>query len=195
MDRAGEQLLARAALTGDEHARIGAGDHVGLGELLFHHGAARDDLGAPVFVGSAEAGDTQGLLHLVQQFLLVDRLGEEAEGAHLRRLDGVGDRAVRGEDDHLQAGPAVLQLLQQTDAVHLVHAQVGDDEVGAEATRRCERLHAALHGFHVVVLGAKADGEEAEQARVVVDDEDSCLAFAGLVHDRSPSILGIHGRL
>ena len=139
MDRARQQLLARAALAGDEHARIGAGHHVRLRELLFHRGAARDDLRAPVFVGGAEAGDAQRLLHLVEQLLLVDRLGEEAERAHLRGLHRIGNRAVRGEDDDLQSGPAVLQLLQQPDAVHLVHAQVGDDEVGAEAARGGER--------------------------------------------------------
>ena len=52
----------------------------------------------------AEAGDAQRLLHLVEQLLLVDRLGEEAERAELRGLHGVGNRAVRGEDDDL-AGP------------------------------------------------------------------------------------------
>ncbi len=189
MDRAGEQFLARAAFTGDEHARIGAGDHVGLRELLFHHRAARDDLGTPVFIGSAEARDAQRFLHLVQQFLLVDRLREEAERAHLRRLHGVGNRAVRGEDDDLQAGPAILQFLQEADAVHLVHAKVGDDEVGPEAARGGECLHAALDRFYVVILRAQADGEQAKQARIVVDHQDACLAFAGLVHDRIPSIL------
>ena len=36
----------------------------------------------------------------------------------------------------LQARPAALQLLEQSDAVHLVHAQVGDHEVGPEAACR-----------------------------------------------------------
>ena len=140
MDGARQQLLAGAALAGDQHARIGAGDHVRLGELLLHGGAARDDLGAPVLVRGAEAGDAQRLLHLIEQLLLVDRLGEEAEGAHLRGLHGIRNRAVGGEDDDLQPRPAVLQLLEQPDAVHLVHAQVGDHQVGPEAAGGGERL-------------------------------------------------------
>ena len=88
-----------------------------------------------------------------------------------------------------------VQLFQQADAVHLVHAQVGDHEVGAEAARGGECLHAALDRFDVVVLRAQADGEQTKQARIVVDHQDACLAFAGLVHDRIPSILGINGRL
>ena len=189
VDRARQQLLAGAALAGDQHARIGAGDHVRLRELLFHHGAARDDLGAPVFVGCAEAGDAQRLLHLVEQLLLVDRLGEEAERAHLRGLHRIGNRAVRGEDDDLQSRPAVLQLLQQADAVHLVHAQVGDHEVGTEAAGGRERLRAALDGFDVVVLRAQADGQQAQQSRIVVDDQDAGLAFASLVQVGSCRVL------
>ena len=36
VDRARQHFLARAALTGDEHSRIRAGDHVRLAEALFH---------------------------------------------------------------------------------------------------------------------------------------------------------------
>jgi hypothetical protein len=78
VNRARQQLLAGAALAGDEHARIGACDHVRLAQLLLHDGAARDDLRAPVLVRGAEAGDAQRLLHVVEQLLLVDRLGEES---------------------------------------------------------------------------------------------------------------------
>src|SRR5881275_3586715 len=77
------------------------------------------DLGAPVLVRGAESRDPQRLLHLVEQLLLIDRLGEEAEGAHLGRLHRVRDGAVSGEDDDLQSRPAVLQLLDEPDAVHL----------------------------------------------------------------------------
>ena len=36
VDRAREQFLAGAALAGDHDARVGARDHVGLRQLLFH---------------------------------------------------------------------------------------------------------------------------------------------------------------
>ncbi len=127
-----QQLLAGAAFADDEHARIGARDHVRLRQTLFHDRAARDDVGTPFLAGIGEAGDLQRALDLVQQLLLVHRLGEEAEGAHLRGLHGIGDGAVRGEQDHLEARPAVLQFLQEADAIHRFHAQIGDDEVGAK---------------------------------------------------------------
>jgi len=172
MDGARQELLAGAALAGDQHARIGSGDHVRLGELFLHAGAARDDLGAPVLVRGAESRDPQRLLHLVEQLLLIDRLGEEAEGAHLGRLHRVRDGAVSGEDDDLQSRPAVLQLLEEPDAVHLVHPQVGDHQIGAEAAGGRERLRRALDRFDVVVLRPQADGQQAQQPRVVVDQEN-----------------------
>ena len=135
MDRARQQLLAGAALAGDHDARVGARDHVSLRQPLFHDRAARDDLAAPVFGRVGEAGNLERLADLVEQLLLVDRLGEERERAALRRLHGIRNRAVRGEDDDAQPGRAALDFLEQADAVHLVHAQVGDHEIGTHARR------------------------------------------------------------
>ena len=180
MDRARQQFFARATLACDQHARVSAGDHVGLTESLFHDGAACDDLCAPVLVGGAKAGDPQRLLHMVEQFLLVDGFGEKAERAHLGGLHGVRDRAVRGEQNDLQARPAVLQLLQQPDAVHLIHAQIGDHQVGPEAAGSRERERRALHGLDVVTLGAQADRQQAQQPWVIVHYQNACFAFACL---------------
>ena len=182
MDGAREHFLAGAALARDQHARIGAGDHVRLPELLLHDGAARDDVRAPVLGAVDEAGYLQRLLHLRQQLLLLDRLGQEAEGAHLRGVDGVGDRPVRGQQDDLEPRPAGLQLLEQADAVELVHAQVGDDEVGAEAAGRGQRLHAVFHRLDLIFLGAQADRQQPQQPGIVVDDHDACLALEVRVH-------------
>ena len=70
------------------------------------------------------AGDLHGALDVLEQLLLVDGLRQEAERAALRRLDGVGNRAVRRQQQHAEPGPLALDLLQQLDAVHVVHAQV-----------------------------------------------------------------------
>jgi hypothetical protein len=79
MDRACQQLFAGAALAGDHDARVGARDHVSLSQPLFHDRAARDDLAAPIFGRVGESGNLQRLADLIEQFLLVDRLGEESE--------------------------------------------------------------------------------------------------------------------
>ena len=127
-----------------------------------------------------------GALDVLEQLLLVDGLGQEAEGAALRRLDGVGDRAVSRQQQHAEAGPLPLDFLQQLDAVHVVHAQIGHDEVRPEPRQSRERFGRALDGLDVVVLGSQANAQQAEQAGVVVDQEDAtaqrCLA-GGLTVD------------
>jgi hypothetical protein len=170
MDRACQQLFAGAALASDHDARIGARDHVRLRQTLFHDRAARDDLAAPVFGGIGEAGNLECLADLVEQFLLIDRLGEERESAALRRLHRIRNRAVRGEDDDAQPRRAALDFLEQADAVHLVHAQVGDHEVRTHAPERGERSGRTLDCVDFVVFRAQTNREQPQQPRIVVND-------------------------
>ncbi len=105
--------------------------------------------------------------------MLVDGLRQEAERAALRRLDGIGNRAVRRQQQHAEAGTLPLDLLQQPDTVHALHAQIGDDEIGTEPRQSGERLRRALDRFDVVALRPQADAQQAQQARVVVDQQNS----------------------
>ena len=173
VNRAREQLLAGARFARDQHARVGVRDHARLLQARFHGRAARDDLGAPLVGALRHARHFHGALDVLEQLLLVDGLRQEAERAALRRLDGIGNRAVRREQQHAEARPLALDLLQQLDAVHVVHAQVGDDEIGPETRQRGERFGRALDGLDVVVLGPQADAQQAQQAGVVVDQQDS----------------------
>ena len=120
-----------------------------------------------------QARDFHRALDVLEQLLLVDRLGQEAERAALRRLDRVRNRAMRREQQHAQPGSLPLDLLQQCDAVHVLHAQIGDDEIRPEARQRRKRFGRALDGFDVVALGAQANAEQAQQTRVVVDQQDA----------------------
>ena len=124
-----------------------------------------------------EAGYLEGLLHVIEQVLLVHRLGEKTEGAALRGVHGIRDGAMGGQYDHAQARPAALQLLEQADAVHLIHAQVRDHEIRAKTHAGRERGGRALDRLDLVILGAQADGQQAQQPRVIVDHQDARLAL------------------
>ena len=80
---------------------------------------------------------------------------------------------MRREQQHAEPGTLALDLLQQLDPVHVVHAQIRDDEIRPETRQRGECLGRAFDGFHVVVLRSQADAQEAQQARVVVDQQDA----------------------
>jgi hypothetical protein len=80
---------------------------------------------------------------------------------------------VRREQQHAQAGALALDFFEQLDAVHVVHAQIRDDEIRPEPRQGGERFGRALDGLDVVVLGAQTNAQQAQQARVVVDQKDS----------------------
>ena len=173
VDRSRQQLLAGARLARDQHARVGVRDHARLLQASFHGRAARDDLGAPLVRALRHAGHFHGALDVLEQLLLVDGLREKAEGAALSRFDGIGNRPVRRQQQHAEPRPLALDLLQQLDTVHVVHAQIRDDEIGPEPRQRRERFGRALDGLDVVVLGPQANAQQAQQARVVVDQQNS----------------------
>ncbi len=43
---------------------------------------------------------------------------------------------------------------------------------------QCQRR--AFHGFDFVVFRAQADGQQAQQARIVIDDQDAGFALGGM---------------
>ena len=141
-----QQFLARAALASQQYSRVGAGHHIGLRQLVFHQLVARDDVRTPIFIHVRKPRHFEGLLHVIEQVLLVHRFGQKSEGTALGGVHGIRDRAMRGQDDHSQSRPAALQLLEQTNAVHLIHAQVRDHKInrrsspGSSSTARIRAL-------------------------------------------------------
>ncbi len=97
-------------------------------------------------------------------------LVRKRERAALGGLHRIGNGAVGGKDDDPQTRRAALDLLEQADAVHLVHAQVGDDQVRAHAGERGEGRSSAFDGVDFVIFSAQTDREQPQQPRIVVND-------------------------
>ena len=176
VDRARQQVLAGAGFAGDQYPCIGLGDQQRLLQAFFHRRAAGDDVAVPVLRGAAQAGDFHRPGDIAEQLGLVDRLGQEGEGAELGGFDGIGNGAVGGDQDNHQSGPALLQFLKQADPIHVVHAQVGNHQVGPETGADRQRAVAAGHRFDVIAFGLQPYGQQLEQAGVVIDEQD--FAFA-----------------
>ena len=162
---------------GDQHSCIGDGDHLGLGQAFFERLVAGDYLGGPVIVHFGRARDFQSALDHLLEFVFVDRFRQESECTTLRCYNRVGNSAVSGDDDDAKAGRACLKFFEQPDAVHLVHAQIRDDEIGPKTMQDTERFVGALDGFHVIVVCSKPYAEEAQQPRVVIDEQDLAFGF------------------
>jgi hypothetical protein len=67
-----------------------------------------DEARAPLFVHVGKAGNLQGFLHVIQQILFVDGLGQESEGAAVRGVHRIGNGAVGSQNDDPQSRPAAL---------------------------------------------------------------------------------------
>ena len=135
VERARDELLAGAALAGDQHGRIRLRELVHLLHQRLHRAAAGDQ----VTVVDVRAQ----LLHLgrkrapfcrapdrQQQPLGIDGLGEVVVGAALDRVNGVVDRAEGGGQHDLDVGIHALHVAQQAHAVVVTgHPHVADDHV------------------------------------------------------------------
>ena len=109
---------------------------------------------------------------LLQQLLAVERLGEEAEHAALRRAtaSGIVPCAVRMITG--SAGCCAVDRLEQLHAVDAGHPQVGDHDAGPRDRERRQRRLAAVGGAHAIAGRRQPQADQLQQIGVVVDQQD-----------------------
>src|SRR5207244_13588340 len=114
VDRAGDELLAGAALALDEHRRGAAGDLLEERHHPAERGARADDralleqvveplLERAVLLDQVSA--LEGLADQAQELGALERLGEEGVRALLHRLDRLPDRAEGAPADRPHSAP------------------------------------------------------------------------------------------
>ena len=127
---------------------------------------------------AAELGADAGL-----QFLDAEGLGDVVVGAGVERGYFDGFLIANGEDDDGRcAGGA--DLVAELDAAHLVHGEVGDDDVGVPLAEGDEAVEAVERCADGVSLGGECGLENADDLRFIVDDEDLCRLVV-VLHSRS----------
>ncbi len=102
--------------------------------------------------------------------LLLERLLDVVEGAGLDRLDGLADRAVRGDHDDRRVRVQLRGGAQHLHAVGPGHPQVGDHDV--DIGEALDRLEARRRLDHLVALAPEQRDEHAPQVLLVVRDEN-----------------------
>ena len=178
VQRGCDQLLARAALALDQH-RGGRVRHLGDDLLQLDHPLAlADDLGEPPpwLVGNdvpgVQVGLARGLGDDRLQLGMLERLGDEVEGAGLHRLDGAVHAAVRRDHDHRYVRVGDHHLAQQRQSIHPWHHQIGDHHVGAVAVERRQCFLAVRCDLDLVTLALQRGREDLAEALFIVDDEN-----------------------
>jgi hypothetical protein len=142
------QLLAGAALAGDQHGAIHLGE---AGEPLLqlpYRAAVADDavgrrglahLGFEPCHFLGESPLVERIAHAEQELLVLERLADEIEGAQLDGLDGGREGAEGGHQDDLDLGLLLLDHPEQIHPGHRIHPQVRDDQIEAALAQPPDR--------------------------------------------------------
>ena len=184
MDGARQDFLAGAALAADQHAGIGSRDHACFRHQFGHARTAEDHAGQPFFglstggkrlgriLPAARRRELQCLVDFFQQHLAVERLGQVTENAPRSGVDRIRDGPVRGQQDDRQRRPGTADFVEQGQAVTPRQAHVADHRARRVDRDACQRLFGRGGRRHAEAAGPQADGQQAENILVVIDDED-----------------------
>jgi hypothetical protein len=133
----------------------------------------------PLLVDAA-ADDVDDLLEL-------ERLEDVVVSAALHRVDRCLDRAEAGHDHRHGLRRDLADLVEQRDAAHLRHLQVGEDEVVVRAPELVERAGSVLGRADMEAFHVEQVREHVADDLLVVDDEDART----LIHEQPRRTTGI----
>ena len=175
----GAELLAGAALAGDEHGGLAGGrvlqDAV---DRLHGHGMA-DEVAEAVAAGFfLDLGDLllelapfQCVAHRDAQAVGGERLGQEVERPLPHRFDGQTNRGLAGDDHDLDRQAAAADLAHQVDAVHVGQVHVENENGGRRGGQDGQRRLAVAGDLDRAVLGLQVFGIGLGKCRSILDDQ------------------------
>ena len=159
--RAGDQLLAGAALAGDEHVAVGVGDALDDGQHFENSRCraqhVRRKAGTPTLAsvrcgsgtagGAFDGGDDRGSLK---------RLGDKIDGASTHRVDCRGHGHLTGDDDHRQGASVFQRVLHDLEAIDLRHRQVDEQDIVDRGVELFDSFASAARNIDAVATRLQA---------------------------------------
>ncbi len=183
MNGLGGEFLAGAGLALNQDGGAGRCDAAKFTEDLVHLRAVADnaleaeflvELAFQLTVGAGQAQALRDLVHDGPKFGHVYRLRQIVRRSFLDGFDGGLHVAVAGDDDHLGVGQILLGLAENGEAVHVLHAQVGEDDVEFVMLDLARPGLAAGGDDALIASDAlQTFGNRLGVARFVVDDQDA----------------------
>ncbi len=126
----------------------------------------------------------QGAANQLLQLVGVEWFFDVVEGPVAHGFDRRVDGSVSGDHQHLRAVPAAGQMLDELQAVHAGHLQVGDDHVETLLLQPLEGFDGAGEALHLVARLVQHVGHRMAGLRVVVHDQDAAEVQAGFLATR-----------
>ena len=181
VERAGDELLARAALAGDEHRRRRVGDALEDGvELGDARWSVADDAEARAPRRRTPASRRRrassrvfsALATIWRTSSLSNGLVTKSNAPLFSASTAVSIVPCAVMSTTGSSGSSSSARLEQRHPVDLGHLQVGDDQVDVVLLEQRRPLLAVLRRQHVVPVARELRGQDLPQVRLVVDDED-----------------------
>ncbi|MEZ5284610.1 MAG: hypothetical protein R2712_07345 [Vicinamibacterales bacterium] len=192
VDRVGDELLARAVLTLDQHIGVAGRHRLHQLEQREHRLALAQDVLERVLLAHAvlQPQVLPALVHQVcgaiqqpeQAVGIQVGLLDEVEGAGLARLERALDRALPADDDDLKPLVDGLEGAEHVDAVGVREHEVEQHHRWLMGAAGLLGTKAGVGGDDAVpghAGGLRDDGlQELDRRRIVIDDEDRLLDTA-----------------
>ena len=127
------------------------------------------------------------------EVVAVDRLRHEVVRSAAERPDGEIMLAVAGDQERRRAGPDLDDRLEQGEAVHPGHLDVGHDRVVVDLLDPLEGVRRGLRRVDLDALHAQEDrlGKRLEQRDVVIHEQDPRALHRSRSSVTSSPIMGI----
>ncbi|VTR66658.1 hypothetical protein DESC_500042 [Desulfosarcina cetonica] len=101
----------------------------------------------------------------------MDGLGDEVRSIQPQGPDG-GLHFTEGRgDDHLGIGKTLFDHVQELQAIHAGHANIGDDDLGREGLTTGQAIQAIDRGLHPVAGIHEGQGGDFADIAFIVDDQ------------------------
>src|SRR5687768_1283207 len=180
MDGPGDDLLAGAALAGQQYGRRVCGDAARELDQVPHGPALRDEQVASPLRAQRGAqrvdltAEPLALLRLLdgeRDFIGAERLGEIVVRALAHRLERRILPAVRTHHDHERAAAFGAEAPQEGEPVHLRHPDVAEDHVERPGPGPCEGQDRVSFRFDLVPRLGEQKAQRLTECGVVVYDE------------------------
>ena len=181
VQRLDDQLLADAALAGDQDRAVYLADLLEQLEDPLHRRALADD---PVEAGPLEQLGPQPRVLLAQRLGVHaplegepqlghrERLGQVVRRPFAHRLDRVVDRGEAGHDQDDQVGVVRLGLAHQLEAAHSRQLEVGDQDVGRFLDQHFPGPFGRRGAAHRVADARQILDDGPQKARVVLGNDN-----------------------
>jgi hypothetical protein len=202
VDRACNQLLARAGLSTDEHRGRRVSDPAHEVVHSTHRGRSADQLVEALVPRQLapevphlplQGAPLESAVDRPAQVVHRDRLRQVVRSAELYRLDGGADGSDGSDEDHLQAGVEVLESLEHFHPLHAREAHVEEAHVHVVCPHGLDR-GAAASGLEHLTRAVERLLDACAHPWLIVDDDYH--GAIGTRHERgSPAGLSDAGRV